>query len=695
MTPPKKTIDEAGKKSSRRKHAAGAKGDARKRSAAERIPAELGRRVWIENVQPAVDGGAFPIKRTVGETVRVTADIFTDGHDAVAAVLRWRRRDGEWNELPMRRGAGDSWWAEFPIESLQPHEYCVAGWIDRFGSWRDELAKKHAAAQDVESELLEGGEIVGEVAARAAAPDRRRLAEEAAALRASDPVEIRVERALSSELREMADRWPDRSRETVSDPALSVDVNRPLARFGAWYEMFPRSAGPDSSRSATFQEAERRLAEIAEMGFDVLYLAPVHPIGKTHRKGPNNALDAEPGDPGSPWAIGSREGGHKAIHPGLGTLEDFDRFVAAARGHGLEVALDVAFQCSPDHPYVRKHPEWFRHRPDGSIKHAENPPKKYEDIYPFDFDGEDWRSLWAELLDVVLFWSGRGIRIFRVDNPHTKPLRFWGWLIAEVKRRHPETIFLSEAFTRPTVMHALAKVGFDQSYTYFTWRNTSSELVSYVGELTAPPVSQFLRPNFFANTPDILPEYLQFGGRAGFQIRLVLAATLAASYGIYSGYELVEAEAVPGTEEYLGSEKYQIRHRDWDRPESLRDYIGVINTIRRGNPALSYNHRLRFHPADNPQLLCYSKTTADLSNIVIVVVNLDPHHAHDGWIEVPVEEYGIGPEESYQVHDLIGEGRYLWQGTRNYVRLDPGQSPAQIFRVRRRTRTERDFDYFM
>lgn len=388
-------------------------------------------------------------------------------------------------------------------------------------------------------------------------------------------------------------------------------------------------------------------------------------------------------------------GGHKAVHPDLGTLADFDFFVTAATGHGLEVALDIAFQCSPDHPYVSEHPEWFRHRPDGSIKYAENPPKKYQDIYPLNFESPAWESLWHELKHIFLFWAARGVRLFRVDNPHTKPLKFWGWVIAEVRQSYPDAVFLAEAFTRPKIMYALAKAGFSQSYTYFTWRNTKPELIEYVTALTRTGGREFFRPNFFANTPDILPEFLQFGSRPAFLSRLVLAATLGASYGIYSGYELCENEAIPGTEEYHQSEKYQIRHRDWNRSESLREYIALVNRIRRDNPALHANQGLDFYPVDNEQLLFFGKSTPNLDNIILVVINLDPHHVHDGWVEVPIKELGIGPDEVYQAHDLIGAGRYLWQGERNYVRLDPAESPAQIYRLRRRVRTEQDFEYFM
>jgi starch synthase (maltosyl-transferring) len=432
------------------------------------------------------------------------------------------------------------------------------------------------------------------------------------------------------------------------------------------------------------------------MGFDVLYLPPIHPVGKAFRKGPNNTLNAGPNDPGSPWGIGSEEGGHKATHPQLGTLAEFDHLLAAARDHGIDIALDIAFQCSPDHPYVREHPDWFRHRPDGTIKYAENPPKKYQDIYPLDFEGPGWQALGRELLDVVLFWVGHGVRIFRVDNPHTKPFRFWEWLIGEVKKKHPDTIFLSEAFTRPKVMKYLAKAGFTQSYTYFTWRNTRHELTEYFTELTQTQVREYLRPNLFANTPDILNEFLQYGGPAAFRIRLVLAATLGASYGIYGPpFENFVGQAVRhGSEEYHDSEKYQLRHWDWDRPSVFREFIGLVNQIRRENPALQYDHRLRFYPTDNDALIFYGKTLPDLSNIILVVVNLDPHHTQSGWVRVPLHELGIRGDEPYQVHDLLTGARYLWSGESNFVQLSP-EAPAHILRLRKKVKTERDFDYFI
>ena len=550
------------------------------------IDPQLQRRVVIENVRPQVDCGRFPIKRTPGELVAVTADIFADGHDALAAVLLYRKAgDQAWQESPMEKRDNDEWRGSFTVDALSDYEYTVEGWIDRFGSWRLELSKKFGAGQPVDSELLEGAELVAASSARGGGDALEKA--RAVLADASQDAGVRVATALREDLASAMAAVPDRNLATRHDRVLRVMVERERARFGAWYEMFPRSAGTDPSRSATFDEAAARLPYVAGMGFDVLYLPPIHPIGRSFRKGPNNSLTAGPDAPGSPWAIGSDEGGHTAVEPGLGTIEDFDRFVEAARRHGLEIALDLAYQASPDHPWVREHPEWFRHRPDGTIKYAENPPKKYQDIYPINFDSGAWQSLWHELKQVITFWASHGVRIFRVDNPHTKPFRFWEWALAEVRRDYPDTIFLSEAFTRPKVMRHLAKSGFSQSYSYFTWRNTKGELTEYFTELTQTDVREYMRPNLFANTPDILHEYLQRGGRPAFQVRLILAATLGASYGIYSGYELSEnVPAKEGSEEYLDSEKYQIRPRDFEQAGSLSELIARINAIRREHPAL-------------------------------------------------------------------------------------------------------------
>ncbi|HET6371564.1 MAG TPA: alpha-1,4-glucan--maltose-1-phosphate maltosyltransferase, partial [Nitrospiria bacterium] len=613
---------------------------------AKKTPPEDSRlRVIIEGVKPIVNGGRYPVKRTVGEKVIVTAHIFADGHDAIAARLRHKAKSAsEWTEAVMEPLGNDEWGGEFTVTQNGRHLYTLEAWIDRFESWRTDLGKRIEAGQDVSSELLEGSALVSDAAQRAKGAHKKWLLERARALLEESSPSNRTRSALDPELARVVSLYPDRSIATAYEPVLEVIVDRQRARFGAWYEMFPRSAGPDRTRGATFLEAESRLSYVAEMGFDVLYLPPIHPIGKSYRKGANNALASGPADPGSPWAIGSDEGGHMAVEPGLGTLADFKHFLKAARGYGLEVALDLAFQCSPDHPYVKKHPEWFRHRPDGSIKYAENPPKKYQDIYPLNFDTEDWRGLWSELKSVVLFWIEQGVKIFRVDNPHTKPFRFWEWLIREVQNDHPDVVFLAEAFTRPKPMNALAKLGFTQSYTYFTWRNTKQEITDYFTELTQTEVREFYRPNLFTNTPDILHEYLQTGGRPAFVVRLVLAATLGGSYGIYGpAFELCENRAVAGTEEYQDSEKYQIRQWNLDRPGNIKELIARVNAIRRENPALQLDRRLQFYPVDNEQLICYAKTTEDLSNVIMVVVNLDPHHPQEGRVEVPLETLGIGP----------------------------------------------------
>jgi len=478
--------------------------------------------------------------------------------------------------------------------------------------------------------------------------------------------------------------WVDDERYAITYPKeLAINAERERAGYGAWYEMFPRSASPVPGRHGTFKDCEARLPYIAAMGFDVLYLPPIHPIGRTGRKGKNNMLAAKAGDPGTPWAIGSDEGGHKDINPELGTLEDFKRLIAKAKKLNIEIALDIAFQCSPDHPYVKEHPDWFLRRPDGTIKYAENPPKKYQDIYPFNFGTEDWRGLWEELKSIVIYWAKQGIRIFRVDNPHTKPFRFWEWLLGEVKKEYPDAIFLAEAFTRPKIMYHLAKLGFTQSYTYFTWRNHKQDITEYLTELTQSPVKDFYRPNFWPNTPDILHEYLQKGGRGAFMARLVLAATLSASYGIYGpAFELMEnTPREPGSEEYLNSEKYEIKRWDIERPDSLKDFIGKINSIRRENAALRRNRNLWFNATSNEQLISYSKHTDDLTNIILAVVNLDPHATQSGTVNVPLKSWGFDTERPYKVRDLLSDKEYRWRGEWNYVELDPTACPAHIFRL--------------
>ena len=657
-------------------------------------------RVIIEGVSPEIDRGRFPIKRVVGEVVEVAADIFAEGHDVIEAVVKHRPAGTvEWAEVPMTFLVDDRWTAAFPVEQIGRHEYTVEAWVDRFASWFKELGKKVAAGQDVSSELLEGAEHIREAVERTTGPDQVELAGWAERLEAGPEMASRVADGTDPDLLALMDRHPDRSRGFTYAPTLQVVVERVRARFGSWYEFFPRSTGKNPGEHGTFQTAADHLDYVAAMNFDVVYFPPIHPIGTAYRKGPNNTLTPGPGDPGSPWAIGSKEGGHKAVHPDLGTLDDFDKLVAKAKSLDLEIALDIAFQCSPDHPYVKDHPQWFKHRPDGTIKYAENPPKKYQDIYPIDFESEDWEALYNELRDVFLFWIDHGVTIFRVDNPHTKPFRFWDWVIGQVMDRHPETIFLAEAFTRPKIMHRLAKGGYPQSYSYFTWRTTKWAIEEYFTELTQTATIEYMRPNLFANTPDILHEFLQVSGRPGFQIRLVLAATLGANYGIYGPtFELCDGTPVKhGSEEYLDSEKYQVRHWNFAEPHSLRAYITRVNQVRRDNPALQADRSLRFLPTDNESIIAYTKTTDDLSDVILAVVNLDPHHVQSGWIRVPVAKLGLSdqPGQSYQAHDLIGDARYLWSGESNFVRLDPQSNPAHIFRIRRKSKTERDFDYFV
>ena len=648
----------------------------------------------IEGVTPEIDAGGFPAKRSVGERVTVEADVFADGHEALACVLRWRHESSKsWNDVPMVPVVNDRWRGEFMVSELGRYLYTVQGWVDAFETWSRQFAKRVEAGQDITQELEVAARLIEAAAARADGSDSNRLQAYAAAMRKGRAA---ASSALGGELAQLMDRYADTSLAVTYSRELVVVVDPERARFSAWYELFPRSAG-DSGKHGTFADVERRLPEIAEMGFDVLYLPPIHPIGHTNRKGANNSTAAGPDEPGSPWAIGSEEGGHKSINPRLGTLEDFRHLLAAAREHGLEVALDIAFQCSPDHPYTREHPEWFKHRPDGTIQYAENPPKKYEDIFPFDFETESWRELWDELLSIVLYWVDQGVTVLRIDNPHTKPFAFWEWLIGEVKRRHPEVILLSEAFTRPKVMFRLAKVGFTQSYTYFAWRNTPSELSQYFTELSQPPVSEFFRANLWPNTPDILTEYLQTGGRPAFAARFLLAATLGANYGIYGpAFELCEGRArEAGSEEYLDSEKYQIRAWNRDSPDSLRELITLVNKIRRENPALQSDRGLRFHPTENDQLIAYTKSTPDLADVVLTVVNVDPHHTQAGMITLPIEELGIRRDRGYQAHELLSGARYLWNGPRNYVEINPHAIPAQIFRFRRRLRSEHDFEYFL
>ncbi|PYO04802.1 MAG: alpha-1,4-glucan--maltose-1-phosphate maltosyltransferase [Candidatus Rokuibacteriota bacterium] len=639
------------------------------------------RTVVIESVAPAVDGGRYPVKREVGAVLEVSADIFKDGHDALVAYLRYRR-DGDraWRESPMHHVDNDRWAGTFTLAAIGRYRYTIEALTEPFRSWLADLEKRHAGGQDLESALGEGLALIRAAAARAtAAADRTALGAYVGRIEHAASPSDAVAVAAEPELAALMARHLDRSEATWAERELEVIVDPERARFAAWYEFFPRS-GTAPDRSATFKEAEAQLARAAAMGFDVAYLPPIHPIGRAHRKGRDNALVAAPGDPGSPWAIGSADGGYTAVHPDLGTLEDFDRFVEAARRLRLEVALDFAIQCSPDHPWVHEHPEWFFHRPDGTIKYAENPPKKYQDIYPLNFQGEGAQALWEEMRRILEFWIGHGVSTFRVDNPHTKPVKFWEWLIRTIKDAHPEVVFLAEAFTRPKMMKVLAKAGFTQSYTYFTWRNTKQELIDYLTEITTPPVAEYFRGNLWPNTPDILHESLQKGGRPAFRTRLVLAATMSSLYGFYSGYELCEnVPREPGSEEYLNSEKYEYKARDWGAPGNLVDYVTRINRIRRENRALHAYTNLRFYPADDPNIVFYGKMTPERDNLVFVAVNLDPFATHASSVDVPIAELGIGDAQSYRVHELIGDRWYDWRGARNYVELHPNVEPAQIF----------------
>ena len=591
----------------------------------------------------------------------------------------------------------DFWHSTFRVNETGTYQYTVRAWIDRFGTWMDGVQKKYAAGHTLSVEMMEGAEIIEKASQIAGQEDRDSLLAKARFLKSEERARDKIEVVTDPEFMRLMGGYPDKSSMSEYEKILEVVVEPLRARFSAWYEMFPRSCSDAKSGHGTFKDCVRRLPYIADMGFDVLYLPPIHPIGMTHRKGKNNAIKAAPEDPGSPWAIGSEEGGHRSVHPDLGTMEDFKELVREARNREIEVALDMAFQCSPDHPYVKEHPEWFHMRPDGSIQYAENPPKKYEDIYPFDFESPQAEALCRELLDVVNFWIDVGVRIFRVDNPHTKPLRFWEWLIGEIKQRHPEVIFLAEAFTRPRSMYRLAKGGFTQSYTYFTWRNLKWEIEQYLTELTRTEVAEFFWPNFWPNTPDILPEYLQVGGRAAFIVRLILAATLSPNYGIYGpAFELCENEAKePFSEEYLNSEKYEIRRWDLDRAENIKGVIKRLNRIRKENTALQQMRNLTFHKVEREEIICYSKFTDDLKNVVLVAANLDPHHTHSTWLELPGKELGLDPDQPFQMHELIGDARYLWSAGSNFIELDPSVMPVQIFRIRKRLRSEHDFDYFM
>ncbi len=652
--------------------------------------------IIIENVYPEINGGRYAIKREVGDRLEVSADIFKEGHDIIAGVLRYKAMDEPvWHEVNMQHVDNDRWAGFFDLTRNIRYLYSIGAYVRTFETWREELTKKHGVVNDLTSELQEGEAQVRAAVSRSTGSDQEILQTWLAKWTKAAGQQNQVTVALNEELAALVARYEERFAWSVYAHELEVMVDRVRARYGAWYEIFPRSQGTDPEKGTTFKDCEGRLPYIRDMGFDVLYVTPIHPIGTTNRKGRNNSLKAEPNDPGSPYAIGSKDGGYDAVEPGLGSLEDFDHFQKAVRGHGMELALDFAINASPDHPYVSAHPEWFKQRPDGTIKYAENPPKKYEDIYALDFYSRGWVGIWDELKRVILFWVDHGVKIFRVDNPHTKPVQFWEWLIREIQDQHPDVIFLSEAFTRPKMMRVLAKAGFNQSYTYFTWRNFKQEMIEYLTELAQSEMKEYFRPNFFCNTPDILPEILQQGGQPAFKFRVVLAATLSPSYGIYSSYELCENRALPDKEEYLDSEKYEIKAWDWDRPGNIRDYITRLNHIRKDNPALHELTNLRFYQADNDHIIFYGKRSPDATNNLLVAVNMDPFHRQEGALHIPLPEYGIPNDETYQLHELLTDTRHLVKGETYTIALDPHEEPAAIFTVRRWTRREQDFDYFL
>ena len=644
------------------------------------------RRVVIEGVTPEIDAGRYPIKRVPGESVVVEADVFADGHDLITVVLRYRRMEAsQWTETSMESLGNDRWRGQFEVSELGVYCYTIDGWVDHYKTWQSDLRKRIEARQDVSVDLAIGAAFVQEAAQRATGEDAKMLAEWAREFGQGDEptLEHRTQRALDAGLADLANKYPDRSHATPYVRELHVAVDPVLGRTGAWYEMFPRSCPGKAGTHGTFDDVAKQLPRVAQMGFDIVYLPPIHPIGKSFRKGKNNNPVCLPEEPGSPWAIGGAKGGHKAIHPELGTLENFKRLIDQARELKVEIALDIAFQCSADHPWVREHPAWFRQRPDGTIQYAENPPKKYQDIYPINFETDDWQALWEELKAVIDYWIAQGVRVFRVDNPHTKSFSFWEWVLGLIRSEHPEVIFLAEAFTRPRRMYALAKAGFNQSYSYFTWRNSKTELMEYFTELSKAPVREFFRANLWPNTPDILPKHLQQGGRPAFMARLILAATLGSSYGIYGpAFELLENQPLRApSEEYLNSEKYEIRDWDLSKPGNLTDLIARVNRIRRENPALHRIDRLEFHYTDNEGIIAYSKTSEDMSNIIVVFVSLDPYNAQSGWTHLSLDKLGISPWSAYRVEDLLTDAAYQWHGPRNYVSLRPWDVPAHVFRL--------------
>ncbi|MGX5691440.1 alpha-1,4-glucan--maltose-1-phosphate maltosyltransferase [Arcticibacter tournemirensis] len=641
------------------------------------------KRVVISNVSPQIEGGQYPAKAVENETITVSADVFSDGHDEIDARVLFKHQDEqEWSSASMAFTVNDCWVAVLKLETKGFYQFKVQGWVDHFTTWQKGLQKKYEAGQDVNVELQIGAGLIRQAAEYAADPDKIELLNYHAGLQTQGDTASAVLTALSGELSAVMRRYRDEDLVSTYPQTMLIEVERKKAAFSTWYELFPRSAAPEPGKHGTFNDVKKLLPRVAKMGFDVLYFPPIHPIGEKNRKGKNNTLTPGSEDPGSPWAIGNRVGGHKAIHPQLGTLNDFKSLVNEARKLNIEVAMDIAYQCAPDHPYVKEHPQWFRWRPDGSVQYAENPPKKYEDILPINFETEDWENLWQELKSVVDYWIGQGVTIFRIDNPHTKAFSFWEWMIREVRKTNPEVIFLAEAFTRPLLMERLAKAGFNQSYTYFTWRNTKYELEEYMRELTKTDMRYIFRPNFWPNTPDILSPFLSWGGENAHILRLVLAATLSSSYGIYGPvYEFCVNTPHPGKEEYTDNEKYEIKHWDWDQYTRIKEIIARVNIIRKNNPALHTTWNLEFAESSSDQIICYGKADPESKNNLIVVVNLDPYNTHGAHVKIPLWQLGIRPGVPYTVRDLLSGSRYRWQDEWNYVQLNPYEMPAHIFRV--------------
>ncbi|MCW5912897.1 MAG: alpha-1,4-glucan--maltose-1-phosphate maltosyltransferase [Cyclobacteriaceae bacterium] len=640
------------------------------------MPSEK-KRVIIENVQPRVDGGLYPAKRTTGERVDVTAAVFGDGHDHIRGEVLYKKQDDkDWKSVALHPTYNDEWHASFYVPEKGNYVFTVQAWIDHFETWHDGFRKKALAKVDVTVELAEGVILLKQLGKNnpALSGTARRLEDK--------NKDNAIAFVLSDDFARIVHENPLLENETRYEQELVVQVEHRKANFSAWYEFFPRSSALEPGKHGTFNDCVRLLPRIAAMGFDVLYFPPIHPIGKINRKGKNNSVSSQPGEPGSPWAIGSDEGGHKSILPALGTLEDFKRLVGEARKLGIDIAMDIAFQCAPDHPYVKEHPDWFKQRPDGSIQYAENPPKKYQDIYPFNFESDDWKGLWEELKSVFFFWIEQGVTIFRIDNPHTKPIPFWQWVIAEVQKVHPDIIFLSEAFTRPKIMASLAKVGFTQSYTYFTWRVSKQELTDYMNDLVFGQSRNYFRPNFWPNTPDILPYHLQHQGENVFILRYALAATLSSNYGVYGPpYEFYENNPVEGKEEYYNSEKYEIRHYDWRRTNRLTDIMSLLNKIRQANPALQSTWNLQFCPIENSQVIAYLKATDDLSNIILVVANLDPNNTQHGYVQLPKAKLKLSDKINVKLYDLVTDEHYTWTQEWNYVHLNPNKMPFHVFKL--------------